>query len=214
MATTLATFLDRVARDLHETTSDDPLGRFSSGLFSDTEVVAYASYVEKDFLRQTGIIKTDTTVAVADNSTLVFTKSAMDIERLSFNKKRLYRVTSWDLELENPNWRSQSAGPPRYWHEDRLAANTFEFDRLPVAGGSYRMFADYLPPEHTLDFNETISVPDVFEPYVRFGVLALCFGKSGDNQDLARASYCEQRYAFGCMLAKNLILGRSVAGGA
>lgn len=209
MTVTMSTFVDRLARDLQETDSSDDLGLLSSGLFTLAEVVGYTTYVERDFLRQTGILKIDTTVALAPGSPILVTRpSAMDIERISFNGKRVRRVTSWDLEMESPNWRSQAPGPPHYYHEDHLAVNKFEFDRLPAAGGSYRVFADFLPPEHTTDLTETIAVPDWAEPAIRWGVLALCFSKDGDNRDLARAAYAESRYEDYVRLALAYVFSR------
>jgi len=210
MAVTVSAFLARIALDLHEDSTFPP-GR--NNLWTLQEFLGYIDYAERDFLRRTGIAKTDTTVVVAPGNTVLFAKPSgvMDIERISFNYKRLRRVTSWDLEREDPTWRLHPNGKPHYYHEDHLNVNYFEFDNVPAQGGSYRMFADTLPAEHTTAITtEVIAVNDCWEPYIRWEVLSLAFAKDGDNQDMARSKYAHDRYMVGVVLAERLMMGASV----
>jgi hypothetical protein len=156
MAITVEDFLTRVAYDLHEEDNT-----FPSGLWTQAEVIQYIEHAERDFYRQTGIIKVDVTVPVGAGTQILFTKPSnmMDIERISFNKKRLRRVTTWDLQREDPRWRVNPNGKTKYYHEDHLpSVLQFEFDRVPATGGSYRIIGDLLPPSHGTTTNTTTTI--------------------------------------------------------
>jgi hypothetical protein len=207
MAIAISTVLSRVAIDLHEEDNT-----FGTGLWTQNEMLRYVEYAEIDFLRRTGILKYDTTVAVVAGTTRLFTKPTrtMQIERMSFNGVRLRRQTSWDLEREDANWRATPNGRARYWHEDHLPVNQFELDRRPAAGGNLRIFYDTVPVEHAdapAGIAENIAVPDVWEPYIRWEVLSLALGKDGDNQDMERSDYAHRRYLLGVFLAKRMVIG-------
>lgn len=85
MSTTLAVFLARIARDLQEDPAIFPPGAHNLWILN--EMIGYINKGERDFLRKTGIIKSDITVPVAPGNTILFTKppNVMDIERISFN---------------------------------------------------------------------------------------------------------------------------------
>jgi hypothetical protein len=210
MSVTVADFLQRVAIDLQENPASFPPG--ANNLWNLAEMLDYIDYAERDFMRRTGIRKDDVTVPIAPGSVVLFNKpvGVMDIERVSFDYKRLRRVSTWDLEREDRTWRTHPNGSPNYYHEDHLPINQFELDHVPVQGGSYRMFCDTLPPEHTTNLNELIAVNDCWEPYIRWEVVSLALGKDGDNQDTVRSSYAHQRYLLGVALAKRFVLGNSV----
>lgn len=133
----------------------------------------------------------------------------MDIERISVDGKVLRRQTSWNLEKENRSWRDIPNGKPSYWHEDHIPISQFELDKIPAAGGAMRIFADTLPAKYTA-ITEDIHLQDIWEPYLRWKVLSLCLSKDGDNQDLGRSQYADQRFTFGIFLARRLILGQTM----
>jgi hypothetical protein len=130
----------------------------------------------------------------------------MDLDRVSFNKKRLLRQSSWDMSLENSRWRNQAPGPPRYYHEDLLPFYTIEVDRIPLAGGVVRFFYGLLPTPKTL-ITDVLELPDAWVQYLRWEVLSLALSRDGDGQDLARAKLAHDRYMFGVRLAIRLVLG-------
>lgn len=209
MAVTVEDFIARIALDLHEDPTDFPPGR--NELWTLAEIVGYINYAERDFLRRSGITKSDVSVAVAAGNLLVFDKPSglMDIDRISFNGKRIRRVTSWDLEREDPTWRTHPLGKAHVYHEDHLPINSFELDNRPSGGGTLRIFADTLPDTHTTAgiATETIAVVDTWEQYIRWEVLSLMLAKDGDNQDIARSNYAHQRYLLGCALARRMVTG-------
>jgi hypothetical protein len=210
MSVTVAAFLSRIAKDLHEDPATFPPG--DNNLWTLDELVGYISYAERDFLRRTGVEAVDVTIPVAAGNVLVFSKpnNMMDIDRVSFNYKRLRRVTSWDLEREDPTWRTHPNHSAQQYHEDHLPINSFELDNRQLAGGNLRVFGGILPPLHTTNTAELIAVKDCWEQYIRWEVLSLALGKDGDNQDVARSAYAHQRYLLGCSLAKRMVLGTAV----
>jgi len=46
---------------------------------------------------------------------------------------------------------------------------------------------------------------DIFWPYLKYGVLAICFSKDGEMRDARRAAICEKRYERGIAYAKKLM---------
>ncbi len=52
-----------------------------------------------------------------------------------------------------------------------------------------------------------LPIPNIFYPYVKYGVMADMLGKEGEGQDVGRAKYCEERFQEGIELAK-MMLGR------
>lgn len=52
---------------------------------------------------------------------------------------------------------------------------------------------------------DIFSVPDAWVPFIKFGVLAKMWAKSGESQDPYRADYCARRYDFGVALARRVM---------
>jgi hypothetical protein len=212
--TTVGQVLSKVAKDLHEKDNTFALGTHAP-YWTPDEMISYINYTEKDFLRRTAIVVSDLPIILPAGNAILFQKpsGAMDIERISFNGKRMRRQTTWDLSRENQNWRNNSPGAPRYWHEDHLNVNDLEVDRRPVAGGTFRFFCTVIPVEHVAypaGYLEDIPFIDAWEPYIRWNVLSLALGKDGDMQDIARSAYCQQRYLLGVALANRLVFGTAL----
>lgn len=212
--TTVGQLLAKIAKDLHEKDNTFGVGG-EAPYWSPDEMIGYVNYTERDFIRRTNLIITDSSIVMPAGNTIILQKpvGAMDIERISFNGKRLRRQTTWDLQRENPNWRNNLPGNPRYWHEDHLAVNDIEVDRSPAAGGTFRFFYTMIPTAHAAypaGYLENIAFGDSWEPYIRWNVLSLALGKDGDNQDVAKSVYCQQRYLLGVALALRLIQGTPI----
>lgn len=202
MTVSVLDFLTRVAWELHETDNT-----FDSGAWTVSEMLGYLNYAEKKFLERTGILKSDDTIT-ADGSAIVFNRpnNTIDIDRISFYGKPLRRQTLFDLELEDRSWRSKTTGKPSYWHEDNLPNSQFEINKIPAAGGNLRIFSDYIPDEYT-DTSGDIHLTDEWEQYLRWKVISLALGKDGDNQDVGRSDYADQRFRLGITLARRLMKG-------
>jgi hypothetical protein len=229
MSSTVQNIIDRVSVDLQE----DPTFT-TNGIWTVNEIIGYVNYAETDFQRRTGILKTSVTVSrigvalytaeffgaamfvvhVTNPSPFggsIFPKplGTMDIERVSYDKKRLYRQTLWDLSRENLNWKNNPYGRPKYYYEDGgLPINTFSTERLPATILTFRLFCDILPTVNTL-VTATLTIPDTWVQYIAWEVLSLCLSRDGDGQDIARSSYSHSRYIFGVNLCLRLIRGET-----
>jgi len=183
MSTTVSEHLTRIARDLHEKDNT-----FPSGDFSQTEMIEYLNNAEKEFLLKTGILKTDSTIAVDAGTTILFDRpdNTMDIIRISVDGRPIQRQRLLDLELEDRNWRNSPNGRTHYWHEDGISNSQFEIDKRPAAACTIRVIADYIYDEYS-GVSGNIHLADWWEPYLRWKVISLALSKDGDNQDIQRS---------------------------
>lgn len=208
MTTTVANFFLRVAYDLQE-----PNGTFAAAAWSVDEMLGYLNVAEREFLSLTGVLKTDVTIPVEEDSSIRFNRpdNTMDIDRISYNGRHLKRVTSLDLELEDRDWRLHTEGRPSYWHEDEMPAAQFELNKIPAYEGTLRIFADSLPPLYT-EISGNIHLRDCWEPYLRWKVVSLCLAKDSEEQDLGRAKYARSRFMMGVNMARRLMTAVSSTG--
>lgn len=199
MARTILSVMKKLILDLHEQTIE-----FPSGLWSQEEMFGYINFAERDFLRQATIQWTDHS-QIADGTTRVFARpaDAIGLRRIAFNGKRLWNTTAWQLAREDPSWRN-SSGEPSQWYYDQLEPVDFAIDKVPIRPGILRIFY-FKAPTPVNSMLDTLSVRDHWEPYIRWKVLNLAWGKDGDGQDLARSGYCNKRFMFGVFLAARLM---------
>lgn len=210
MTVSILDFLTRIARDLNETNNDFIIPTSS---WSRTEMLGYLNYAESNFLQDTGIWQTDVSIVAAAGASILFDRpvNTMDINRMGFNGRHLHRQAVVNFELEDRNWRLHAVGMPDYYHEDLLPNSKFELNKIPAAGGTIRIFADYLPDPYATVY-EDINLKDCWEQYLRWKVLSLALAKDCEDQDLGRSNYANQRYTVGVMLARRLIKGVAATG--
>jgi hypothetical protein len=201
MAITAQQILDKMAFDLQETSRS-----FGTGLWTQGEIFGYINYAISQFINDTGVVMSDNTIT-ASIGTRNYDKpsDAGDIDRISFDGKRVRRVSLFDLTSRDPGWRSRS-GTPQYYHEDGLGIISFEFNKNPTKAGSIRIFADLLHLDVS-SLSDTIDIPDCWEPYIRWEALAYALQKDGEAQDLDRAAWAHKKYLFGVGLAQRLSSG-------
>jgi len=199
--TTVASLCARIAYDLQEDPSSFPV---SSSYWTTDEVISYINYAEADFSRRTGISKGVASLVV--NTMLVdLPDDAVNVERASFNGRRLRRASSWDLERQDANWRSRT-GRPKLYKEDRLTPGYMELDVTPSSEGVCSVIYDSMPQAHTA-LTDSLSIPDPWLPYIAWEVISLALAKDGDHQDVERSQYAHQRYLFGVAIARRAIIG-------
>lgn len=182
----------------------------STGVWNIAEVINYTNDIQSDFARDTQCLKQYNLIsggAVAGQRLYSDPADSMQIDRIDFNGKPLYRTSRHMLDLEDRQWKTKSGTPKRY-HTDFLNdRKTFEFDRAPTAAMAaipIGVLSTELPTDVTV-VGSFIDLPDHVIPYLQWGVLAKLFGKQGENQDLARANYCESRYLWGVSLYRRLM---------
>jgi hypothetical protein len=200
---TVQQFLNKVAYDLMEDNYT-----FPSGLWTTAEVVGYMDYAVGCFINDTGVEVSDNTISSSIGVRSYDRPSdAGDIDRISFNGKRLRRVSSFDLMAKNPNWRAES-GTPRFYREDGISITSFELDKKPTKVADIRIFADYLHTDTDPNsLSGTLPLADCWEPTIRWEVLSFCLQKDGESQDLPRAAWAHNKYLYGVSLAQRIMAG-------
>lgn len=131
MSTTVATLLTLVSQRLLETDAT-----FPSRLWDRDEIITYLNDAQNDFVVRTGIVKSVGAIrAIAGNTTYEDPTYAVDVERISWNGKKLYPQSRQELDWQKPTWRRDTARNPRRYHRDNLPAHEFEVWPAPDTAG-------------------------------------------------------------------------------
>jgi hypothetical protein len=203
--TTVQQILNKVAIDLMESDST-----FPSGLWSVGEIIDYINYATEYFLNNTGVVVTDGTISSVIG-TGIYTKpdDIGDIDRISYDGKRLRRVSNFDLMTINYKWRDVS-GLPKYYHEDGVDLYEFEFDKKPTRVADIRIFGDYIHPKFVeSDIASIVQIPDCWIPAIEWEVLSFCLQKDGESQDLRRATWAHNKFLYFISLCQRMITGQA-----
>ncbi len=120
-------------------------GWTANGIWDETEILGYINTVCKDFILRSEILKSVFPVASVTSQRLYDNPSAsMQMDRIAFGSKALYRTNRYLLDRENPQWKTR-AGIPRQYHQDQLPTKTFETDRAPTSAMTGAGYAASLP---------------------------------------------------------------------
>lgn len=69
------------------------------------------------------------------------------------------------------------------------------------------ILAPVKPPQREYVLTDRIDVlPDIFLPYIKYGILAYVFGRDGETRDKLREQYCNARFSEGVNLAQAVSL--------
>lgn len=202
---TIQQVLDKIALDLMESSSS-----FPSGLWTIGEVIDYINYAVEYFINNSGVIIADNTIpSQVGVGTYTRPSDTGDVDRISFDGRRLRRISNFDLMTINPKWRDAS-GNPRYYHEDGVDITEFELDKKPTRVANIRIFGDYLHSKFdATNLSSTIGIPDCWEPFIRWEVLSFCYSKDGESQDLSRAAWAHNKFLYGLSLCQRMIAGQA-----
>ncbi len=179
---------------------------FSSGFWTEAEIIDYINDVEKDFFDRTGCFKRQDTVgATAGDRVFLEPSDSMSIDRITFNQVPLHRTDRWALDMENRNWKNEPAGVPKQYHQDLLLTKRFEVDKdIGPVGQDFTLTYTILPATLTSSA-DLLNVTPAFFHYILYGVLEKMLGKQGEGQDLAREKYCHARYEAGVGIVLTLM---------
>ena len=100
------------------------------------------------------------------------------------------------------------------WQECTTPALKFDIAPSPDDVGQLGMLYNLLEAiVLTANVNVNTTVPDEFEPYLKWGVLADMLASDGQGCDPGRAAYCEQRWQEGIELARLMLRGMGIGNG-
>lgn len=132
MTTTIGSLLDIMACHMLETDRT-----FNSGLWTQEEVIYALALADQDFLQTSGLVKKSASVAGTANTIQYSEPSDSEgMERISYNGKKMYPQTAFELDRQDPRWRAARARNVRRFHQDNLPEYTFEVWPGPTADGT------------------------------------------------------------------------------
>lgn len=207
-STITANFMNAHAANEVLTGATFPSGQPGNALYTQDEILSYAAEVQNDFLLKTQIIYTTGTVAVKVG-TRIYTLpiDCIRLERISIDSVELYDVTQTDLDQADSTWQNDTTSPnPGYWYQDKVGVQKFGVGPQPQVGSTAKLFYSKRAGS-TLDMLTPLLIPDVMSHAIKYGVLARCFSKDGDQRDPDRAQYCQRRFDFVVMMAAKFMRG-------
>jgi hypothetical protein len=211
-----------------------PSGQTDAPLFTQSEMIAYLTDVQNDFLLKTRIL-----YGIATQSTIVGKRfyaqpaTAIRLERIASlidqstsgygtgpygnfpyggggvsggQSTDLYETSQSNLDLMNPLW-SQKQGSPQEWFRDQIDTAMFGVYPLPSAIYPLEQWYSLRGVTSGNTLNTLLLVPDIFGHYMKYGTLARCFSKDGEMRDPKRADYCKKRFDLGVILALKFMTG-------
>lgn len=186
-----------------------------TSMFSIDQIVAAMNQRQWKFLKDTGCVMTRESIAVtAGSPQYTLSNSYIDTRRLAFKSNAsgskyssLLRSDAYEMDMGQTTWQTDSA-TPFLWQQMTLPTRGIEIAPLPSTGGTLSHL--YVALSATLTgLGVELTVPDAFSWVILYGVLADLLGSDGEGLDVARASYCEQRYSQGVELCRLMIHGLS-----
>jgi len=201
----------RLQQHLLETVSGTT---FPSGLWSTSEVEEYLHERVAKFIEETEIIQEITTINVSSGlATYDLPEDLLTIKRLAFKPTGgtwtvLTRSDPFQLDNDRTGWETDTGIPFAYVEEPLSDYLSITLAPVPSTGGILHL--TYVK-SYTIALStcENLPVPNLFEAYIMWGVLADMLKKDGEAHDPVRAEYCESRFQEGMELAK-LFFPRSV----
>lgn len=129
--------------ELGEMVQED--GWETNDLWNVPELIEYINTICKDFVLRSQILKVVAPVEAQTGIRLYDDPPyTMQMDRISFSSKALYRTNRYLLDRENPKWKTL-AGIPKQYHQDQLPTKTFETDRAPTAAMTGTGYTATLP---------------------------------------------------------------------
>lgn len=189
---------------------------YGSGLYTAAEVVGRTNYRLNIFNKLTGIrcsyLQTQTVTANAkaqDISTAA--PDLIDLLEVAYTPSGgtstiLPTGSSYggDVYLTT---QTPTASPSFYTIDTSKVLN---INLFPAPSNVGSLAITYIPKIGTLPATPdgtTITLPDDFTPFIKYGVLADLFGKTGETYDPTRATICESLFQLGVEIAGSWLSG-------
>lgn len=188
-----------------------PEGYPDGQLFTEAELLQYLAGTQNEFLLRVRPIFAQATVNLTSGQpTAASPSDAIRIERVShenvnYGVDALWNVAEPELDFGDPYW-NLDRGSPTDWYQDgtRQAANIAQanigFSPITQVNDEVTAYYSQSGPSD-VNLLTVMLVPDVMAHYLKYGVLARCFGKDGEQKDPFREQYCSKRFEFGCFWA-------------
>lgn len=186
---------------------------WASGLWTTSEVIGYLNQRQRRFLDETEVVvKHSSDIANIPNTLRhALPSDWISTSRVVFkdplgNYYEVPRADEFQLDMSLLSWGVEQASKPIAYADNM--GPTLEFEAAPATSspGVFQMLYTYLTSALS-NSGISLTVPDEFEPAIRWGVIADMLNKEGREQDLERAQYAELRFQEGIQAAKVMLSG-------
>ena len=205
---------------MHLLETENSGASFGSGLYTVAEMVARTNYRLDLFNALTGV---RVTYNASQNATTgvkgqdISTAAPDMINPLyvfySSNAGTTYYMLPKGSSLEADMYITTQTAVTLPSHYTLDSARTLGINLFPAptfTGSNGKINLAYIPKVGTLPATPDgtgLSIPDDFTPFIKYGVLADLFRKSGETYDPVRAEICEQLFSLGVEVTKGWLSG-------
>lgn len=127
--------------------------------------------------------------------------------------QRLYESNQNQIAMRDPYWQVNSTGAaPQSWYEDRTGTYQWGVAPLP-ANPFYAELLGSIRDTTTLGLLDGFLVPDPWVQYLKWGVVAACLSKDGEQRSPTQAKFAQGKMDFGVMLADRFLRNLSTEAG-
>lgn len=181
-----------------------------AGLWTLDEVLGYANQRQQRFLADTCLVGGWLQMPCAAQSIQELDEDVLFVEHVIYEDGNpglctpLLPLSQFSADLSVPGWAGETASAPLGYLTQQAGTRELSLVPAPTTAGLLHLFGVFLA--ETLDRSGVqITLPDEWEPYLRYGIMADMFGKQGEAYDQPRAQYCEARWQEGVESAKAIL---------
>lgn len=183
-----------------------------SGLWTLEEVLGYANQRQQRFLADTGLVGGWLQMACAATEVQTLDQEVVFVNHVIYENANpgpgtcspLLPLSRFSADLAVPGWTGQTAAFPLGYLVGQTGTRELSLVPPPTTAGLLHLFGILLA--EVLDRSGVLlNIPDEWEPYLRYGIMADMFGKQGEAYDQPRAEYCEARWQEGVQSARAVL---------
>lgn len=183
-----------------------------SGLWTLEEILGYANQRQQRFLADTSLVGGWLQMPCLAQEIQTLDEDVIFVNHVIYENANpgpgvcmpLLPLSRFAADLAVPGWTGQTATFPIGYLVQQTGTRELSLVPPPVSPGLLHLFgillADVLDRSGVL-----LNIPDEWEPYLRYGILADMFGKQGEAYDQPRMQYCEARWQEGVQAARAVL---------
>lgn len=121
------------------------------------------------------------------------------------NKRILQPSDQLQADLLFPDWQTSSTSPFAYIQEPQRPSEITIVPSMPVNSRVEILFVPF--PSEVTASAVSLPIPNIFTPFLKWGVIADLLSKEGEANDPQRAAFAESLYQLGISLAQAMQTG-------
>lgn len=215
MAITDQQILDEIQEFLIEPVNNG--ASWASGLWTSAEVLSYLNNRQNQFVKETGLLLTYTSIAATPNvNRQPLPTNCLFVQDLSWENAdnefvEIPRSTTWEGDNGINSWPYNMVPIPLLYTDSEVP--TLAVQLMPATSDNGVLWAIYAALSTTLTgAGVAFTVPDECVPAVKWGCVADMLLKLGRSLDRNRAAWAESRYREGVEAVRVILLGWETGG--